>query len=176
MEGNVESVGGEMTACRTFPVKIFSSCFHHISVYQPCFSFFSISRMNKCWQHLNTHWQIDAQMRKKSFNRWCHYCANNFSGDGNTLMSVWLCPEPSFSLIQHLSKLQLSILNWRSLNFFFSWVIHWGGSVEPGGAGMFLIFFCSLKPSAAHPQSPAHLSWIPQKHKVGFPHSHSDPP
>lgn len=179
MEGNVESVGGEMTACRTLPVKIFSSCLHHISVYQPCFSFFSISRMNKCWQHLNTH--SDKLMHKWGKTHW--------TDDVTTVQTIfqemethwclcdWLCPEPSFSLIRHLSKLQLSILNWHSLNFFFSrGVIHWGGSGEPGRAGMFLIFFCSLKPSAAHPQSPAHLSWIPKKHKVGFPHSHSDPP
>lgn len=40
MEGDVEYVGREMTACRKVPVKIFTSCLHHISVYQPCFFFF----------------------------------------------------------------------------------------------------------------------------------------
>lgn len=43
MEGNVEYVGREMTVCRKVPVKIFSSCLHHISVYQPCFFFSSTS-------------------------------------------------------------------------------------------------------------------------------------
>lgn len=40
---------------------------------------------------------------------------------------------------------------------------------------MLLIFCCSLEPSAAHPRSPAHLSLIPDKQKVGLPHSHSNP-
>lgn len=40
-----------------------------------------------------------------------------------------------------------------------------------GRAGMFLISCCSLKPSAAQPQSPAHLSWILWKQKVSLSQS-----